>query len=233
MTTRSDNSVHCLDIPARPDQAGLLQRLRIPRGNERLRPVAEDLVDRAVAAACPRALYRVAAAAVIDRDTIDVAGVQLKSRALSKNLEYEGTVYPFLVTAGCELDELQLPPGDIMLNFYLDMVKNAVLMTAVEYLAEHIRTEYGLRGISHMNPGEIPDWPIGEQAPLFSLYQGREKDIGVELKASGIMRPVKSRSGIIFPNETGFFTCFLCTQNRCPGRRAPYDSDKVAEYLGE
>jgi hypothetical protein len=102
----------------------------------------------------------------------------------------------------------------------------------VDYLVEHIREEYGLGGIAHMNPGEIPDWPIGEQAPLFDLFDGHEKDIGVELKPSGVMKPVKSRSGIIFPNEASFVTCFLCTQTRCPGRRARYDEAKVLEYTG-
>ena len=103
----------------------------------------------------------------------------------------------------------------------------------MDWLAGHIRHEYGLAGAAHMNPGELPDWPIGEQAPLFSLFGGHEKDIGVELTPSGVMKPVKSRSGIIFPNGGGFVTCFLCTQPHCPGRKARYDEAKVREYLGE
>lgn len=225
-------AVHVLDIPARPDPARLKERLRPPRGIDRLKAQTDDMVDRAIVAARPRAIYRAAPARVVDRDTVEVAGVRLASRSLSRNLEDQDTVFPFLVTVGRELDDLPFPPGSLTLNFYLDMVKNVVLMTAVDYLAEHIREEYGLGGIAHMNPGEIPDWPIGEQAPLFSLFEGREKDIGVELKPSGVMKPVKSRSGIIFPNEAGFVTCFLCTQTRCPGRRARYDEAKVLEYTG-
>ena len=158
--------------------------------------------------------------------------MKLKSRSLSRNLEDQSTVYPFLATVGRELEDLPLPPGSLTLNFYLDMVKNAVLMTAVDYVSQRIRKEYGLGGTALMNPGEIPDWPIGEQTPLFSLFEGHEKDIGVELKPSGVMSPVKSRSGIIFPNEAGFVTCFLCTNARCPGRRARYDEAKVLEYTG-
>jgi hypothetical protein len=232
MTTRPGASVHVLDVPARPDPARLAGRLRMPRGSERLREAAADLVRRAVAAARPRALYRAASSRVIDRDTVEVEGVRLQSRALSRNLAGGPTVYPFLATIGRELDEFSLPPGSLTLNFYLDTVKNAVLMTAVDYLGVRIKQEYGLAGAAHMNPGEIPDWPIGEQAPLFSLFGGREKDIGVALTPSGVMKPIKSRSGIIFPDETGFLTCFLCTQARCPGRRARYDEDKVREYLG-
>ena len=232
MTTRPDTAFHRLDVPARPDSAKLIERLRMPRGNERLRKAAVAMVHDAIAAARPRALYRAAAARVIDRDTVEVEGVRLRSRSLSRNLEHLETVYPFLATIGREIDALPLPPGSMTLNFYLDMVKTAVLVTAVDYLAGHIKWEYGLTGTAHMNPGEIQDWPIGEQGPLFALFAGREADIGLELKPSGIMKPVKSRSGIIFPNETGFLTCFLCTQAHCPGRRSRYDEAKVRDYLG-
>jgi hypothetical protein len=108
-----------------------------------------------------------------------------------------------------------------------------VLVTAVDYLAAHIKTSFNLNGTAHMNPGEIDDWPITEQQPLFAIFAGAENDIGVELKQSGIMKPIKSRSGIIFANEDGFVTCFLCTQKNCPGRRAKYDSEKVSDYIGE
>ena len=232
MTNPLDTAIHVLDVPARPDPAKLIERFRMPRGIERLKAQAGEMVERAIAAARPRALYRAAPAKVIDRDTVEVAGVRLASRSLSRNLEDQGTVFPFLATVGPELDDLPLPPGSLTLNFYLDTVKNAVLMAAVDYLGQHIREEYGLGGIAHMNPGEIPDWPIGEQTPLFSLFEGHEKDIGVELKPSGVMKPVKSRSGIIFPNEAGFVTCFLCTNARCPGRRARYDEARVLEYTG-
>jgi hypothetical protein len=230
---KSDTTVHVLEVPARPDPGRLKERLRVPRGNERLKAQADDMVDRAIAAARPRAIYRAAPARVIDRATVEVAGVVLKSRSLSRNLQDQPLVYPFLATVGRELDDLPLPPGSLTLNFYLDMVKNAVLMTAVDYIGRFIRETYSLGEVAHMNPGEIPDWPISEQGPLFALFEGHETDIGVELKPSGVMKPVKSRSGIIFPNEAGFLTCFLCTNARCPGRRARYDEAKVREYIGE
>jgi hypothetical protein len=46
------------------------------------------------------------------------------------------------------------------------------------------------------------------------------------------MKPIKSRSGIVFPNDTGFLSCQLCTQSKYPGRRAKYDPELVKEYLG-
>ncbi|MCJ7605390.1 MAG: hypothetical protein MUO19_05070 [Dehalococcoidales bacterium] len=227
----NDNQIHRLDIPCELDAAELIKRMRIPRGNDRLRESVKEMTEHALKAARPKALYRTASVRVIDRDTVEVEGICLTSRALSKNLEDQETVFPFVTTIGRELDELPLPPGSMMLKFYLDTVKTMVLVTAVDYLAAHIKATHGLAGSAHMNPGEIEDWPITEQKPLFSVFGGVEKDIGLELKESGIMKPVKSRSGIIFPNETGFLSCFLCTQKHCPGRKARYDTEKVKEYL--
>jgi hypothetical protein len=102
----------------------------------------------------------------------------------------------------------------------------------VDYLADYVRDRHSLDHVAHMNPGEIEDWPLTEQKPLFALFAGAEKQIGVELSGSGVMKPVKSRSGILFPNATGFVSCLLCTQFKCPGRRAAYDPDLVKEYLG-
>jgi hypothetical protein len=44
------------------------------------------------------------------------------------------------------------------------------------------------------------------------------------------MVPLKSASGIYFPNETEFENCQLCPMEKCIGRRAPYDPDLVKQY---
>lgn len=233
MKDKDESRIHRLDIPCELDPAELVKRMRIPGGNERLRQSAKDLAELAVKTARPKAIYRMATARVVDRDTVAVEGICLTSRSLSRNMEEQDTVFPFVATIGRELDEIPLPKGAMMLRFYLDNIKTMVLVTAVDYLAAHIKQTYGLTGSAHMNPGEIEDFGLSEQPPLFSLFGGAEQDIGVELKKSGIMKPVKSRSGVIFPNDTGFTTCFLCTQKQCPGRSARYDPEKVKEYIGE
>ena len=119
-----------------------------------------------------------------------------------------------------------------MRQFCLDVIKTLALISAVDYLAESLKEKYSLANLVHMNPGEIEDWPITEQKPLFSLFDGAEEKVGVTLTSGGLMKPIKSRSGILFPNDTGFVSCLLCTQQRCPGRRAPYTPEKVKEYLG-
>jgi hypothetical protein len=103
---------------------------------------------------------------------------------------------------------------------------------AVDYLTEYLKEKHDMPRVALMNPGELEDWPITEQKQLFTLFGGEEKQIGVTLTAGGAMKPVKSRSGLLFPNDTGFLSCRLCKQFRCPGRKAKYDPRVVKEFLG-
>jgi hypothetical protein len=231
LTTAHNKEIIKLDIPFDLDVALILKRLRFRSINSRLEAMARELAEAARTTARPRAIYQVSQARVIDDATVEVDGVRFTSRALSRNLRDQATVYPFIATAGHELDELPLPPGDMMRQFYLDLIKTVVLVRGVDYLAERIRERYSLGFVTHMNPGELEDWPITQQRPLFSLFGGAERQIGVELKDSGVMKPIKSRSGIIFASESRFVSCLLCTQLKCPGRQAKYDPVMAGEWL--
>jgi hypothetical protein len=229
----TEKEIFQLDIPFDLDVDEILKRLRFRGSNPRLEAMAREVAEAARAAARPRAIYQVSRAHVIDADTVEVDGVRFNSRALSRNLRGQETVYPFIATAGRELDEMPLPPGDMMRQYYLDLVKTVVLVRGVDHLADSIREKFSLGFVTHMNPGELKDWPINQQRPLFALFGGAERRIGVELKESGVMQPVKSRSGIMFPSESRFVSCLLCTQLKCPGRRAAYDPVMAAEWLGD
>jgi hypothetical protein len=227
-----NKQIHQIDIPFDLDVEEILKRLRFRSINPRLEAMARELAEAARSVARPRAIYQVSRARVIDATAVEVDGVRFTSRALSRNLRGLETVYPFIATAGKELDELPLPPGDVMRQYYLDLIKTVVLVRGVDYLADRIREKYSLGFVTHMNPGELEDWPITQQRPLFSLFGGAERQIGMELKDSGVMKPIKSRSGIIFPSDSRFVSCLLCTQVKCPGRRAAHDPVMAAEWLG-
>jgi hypothetical protein len=194
--------------------------------------MAQALAEEALAAARPRAIYRVSHARVIDRGTVEIDGVRFTSRALSKCLEDQPVVYPLIVTAGQELDALPVARGDLMRQYALDMIKMVILFSASDYLTDYIKSKYALKGAATLNPGEFDDFPISQQKPLFALFGEAAAHIGVTLTAGGSLKPTKSRTGILFPNETGFLSCRLCTQLKCPGRRAAYDRAAVRDYIG-
>ena len=226
-----ENEIYVVEIPFRLNHASVVKRLRLPKSDGRHEAMVSELLERSRAMAHMKAVYRVSRAQVIDRDTVDIGGTRFTSRALSKNLVDQNTVFPFIATVGKELDEFSVPAGNIMRQFCLDGIKTLALVSAVDDLAESLKEKYRLGNVAHMNPGEIEDWPITAQKPLFELFDGAEEQVGVTLTAGGLMKPLKSRSGILFPNDEDFVSCLLCTQKRCPGRRAPYTPEKVKEYL--
>jgi hypothetical protein len=225
--------VYQVDIPVNLDIEKVVKRLRLGRNNSnRLEVMARELAENARKIARPKAIYRISHARVIDSANVAIDGLIFNSRVLSKLLYNQEEVVPFIATIGPELDELPVPPRDMLRQFSLDAIKTVVLVGAVDYLTEYVKEKHDIAGAALMNPGELQDWPISQQKPLFELFGGAAAKIGVSLTAGGVMKPIKSRSGIIFPNETGFLSCQLCTQFACPGRRAKYDPELVKEYLG-
>ena len=223
--------VHELEIP--PDFE-IPPGFRLPRirGNqERLDAIAREMTDKVRTLAHPRAVYTTARVSCSDRDHVNIDGIKFTSRILNKKICDLETVYPFITTIGKALDEFRAPPGEIWQSFIVDMLKTLVLISAVRFVTEHIMQEFALSEVASMNPGELKDWPIDQQLPLFQIFGGEEKAIGVSVSGGGAMRPLKSRSGIVFEDNTGFVSCRCCNQENCPGRRAPYDPVLVEEYM--
>jgi hypothetical protein len=232
MNLGNKKEIYQLEIPVNLDIEAVGKRMRLGRTSARMEEMALDLAATAQKIARPHGVYRLAHAQVIDNTTVDIDEVIFTSKVLSKLLTGRDLVIPFIVTVGKELDELPVSPGDMMRNFCLDSIKTVVLVNAVNYLKEYVKEKYHMPQAALMNPGELADWPVGEQRPLFSLFKDAKESIGVELTAGGLMKPIKSRSGIVFPNESGFETCQLCTQLNCPGRHAKYEPELVKFYLG-
>jgi hypothetical protein len=226
-----EKEVFRVDIPVVLNIEAVVKILRNGRMGNRLGDIALELAETAREIARPKAIYRIAHTHIIDNATVDVDGVIFKSKVLKKLLQGQNTVYPFIATIGKELDELPIPPQEMMKNFALDSIKTVILVNAVDYLAEYISKKHNIPRFALLNPGEIEDWHITEQRLLFNLFKDPQSLIGVSLTAGGVMKPIKSRSGFIFANETGFISCQLCTQLECPGRRAKYDPELQKQYL--
>jgi hypothetical protein len=223
--------IHQIELPVKLDPAMIIAYLGLDNTSDKVTAMVSELVDMVLAVARPVAIYREATVRGIDGDTVDIDGTVFTSRVLRKNLANQKTVYPFIATAGAELDELAAPAGNLLGKFSLDIIKTITLVNGIEYLVDYIKDEYSLGATTLMNPGSIKDWPLTEQKPLFALFNGAERQIGVTLSESGIMRPLKSRSAIIFPNDTGFVSCRLCMLYECPGRRAPYDPELEKQFM--
>jgi hypothetical protein len=212
------------NIPFQIDTGQLYKNLRIKEGSELVARL-NHLVDKAQAIGRPKASYRVAFIESRGDDQVIVGGVMLTSRVMRVNLEKAHRVFPYVATCGLELEDWSSTINDMLEKYWADVIKEMVLRAAFKHLNEHLIDHFQPGKISRMNPGSLPDWPLPEQRQLFALLGGGPASIGIKLTDSFLMIPIKSVSGIWFPTEESFESCRLCPREKCPGRRAPYDSD--------
>lgn len=177
-----------------------------------------------------KALYRISYLDARSANSVSIGGVEFFSRVMRKNLDSVERVFPFVVTIGDALPQKTDALGGLMQKYTLDSLGNIALDSARKLLEDHLQRSFALSGMSYMSPGSLPDWPLGQQRPLFSLLGGETLPIGVRLKSSMLMVPVKSISGIYFPTEVPFYSCQLCPRKSCPGRKAAYNAKTAATY---
>ncbi|MHB8076287.1 vitamin B12 dependent-methionine synthase activation domain-containing protein [Desulfosporosinus fructosivorans] len=216
------------NIPFDLDFEDLLNRLRIKKGTEYEKRL-EELVQEAEINANIKVLYKLSYIEDKKDDTVVIDGVKFSSRILRVNLDNVNRVLPYVATCGHELENWSKGFPDMLEMFWLDTIKELALRSARTALTKELKNKFNLDKMANMNPGSLKDWSISQQKELFQLFDGHEKLIGVELKSSFLMTPIKSVSGIFFPTESNYENCMLCPRGTCPGRKAPYDKKLYSE----
>ncbi len=217
-------------IPVDLEPNKVLKFMRMRGGNQQVERMVQELVEVARSTAKPKVIYKVSYVDDKDGDTVTIDGVRFTSRVLRINLDQVERVFPYIATCGTELEEIAVPPNDVMKSFCFDAIKIMVLRSAVTYFSNRLTEHYALGKMSHMNPGSLESWPITQQKKFFSLFGSAEELIGVRLTRSCVMFPLKSVSGIYFPTEIKFESCQLCPREKCIGRRTPYDPELAKKY---
>jgi hypothetical protein len=220
-----------LDLSFELDTAAVAKLIKMRAVDTDMTAVAGELVEMVKPVARPKAAYRPLKVESLDNSSFMIGKTTFNSRVLGKVLEEGATVFPYIVTIGPELDAINWLQNDMLGKFRLDAVKSAVLFAAGRAFESHLKSVYPGRRLTHINPGEIDDWPLAQQKPLFSLFDGTVGKLGVQLTDGCMIKPVKSRSGIYFANDDGFETCRLCHQFRCTGRRAAFDAPTLARMI--
>lgn len=169
----------------------------------------------------PRAAFDVAYIGERQGRTVEVSGITFVSSVLRRQLDGANKIFPYIITIGPQLERAAAEQEDLLRQYYLEEIGNYALEQAADWLAKHLEDRYGVGALSSLSPGSLDDWPITEQAKLFSIFGDTDKLIGVRLTESMLMIPRKSISGIFFPSEEGFTACQLCDREQCEGRKAP------------
>ena len=208
--------------PFEVDLEQLKKNLRIKEGTEMVEKLG-SMVQEAKKIARPKVCYRIAYVESKGDDHVMIEGIRFTSRILRVNLDKVFRVFPYVASCGRELEEWSKSADGILEQFWAEEIKVLAVRGTIRYLHEYLTDRYQPGQMSRMNPGSLPDWPLSEQKPLFSLLGSGPATIGVLLNDSFLMTPVKSVSGVWFPTEEKFESCQLCQREKCPGRRAPFD----------
>lgn len=217
-------------IPIGLSSDQVLKRLRLSRQNKYMEAIVQQLVEIARPLVKPKAIYEVCYVENRNEDSLNIGGIRFTSRVLRVNLDKVERVFPYIATCGRELDEIVVPANNLMTSYCLDIIKEVVLRSAVDYLEDYLKRTYALPQLSRMNPGSLSSWPIVQQKQLFSIFGNAEELIGVKLTDSYAMVPTKSVSGIYFPTKIQFESCQLCPREVCSERRAPYAPHLAEKY---
>ena len=185
---------------------------------------AREVFDAVARVGRPKCLLK-ACGAEADDTGAWIDGRRFTSRVLGRNLRGVQTVYASICTCGAEVDAARLDNGDELRGWWLDVLKTQLLMNAREGVVREIDQAFKPGTLAAMSPGsgDRDVWPIEEQRPLFDLFEGAERGIGVALTPSFLMVPNKTVSTLWYPSANGFKTCQLCHRDKCPNRSAAFD----------
>lgn len=184
------------------------------------------LIDTANRIGRPKAAYSECFVTHRDGDEVQIEGVSFTSRALAHNLATVERVFVVLATCGQEMDQGFPAKGDAVQEFWWDVIKGHLLVTANRRLHDDLKNQFRVGTTVTMRPGsgDTSIWPIEQQACLFSLLGDYETEVGVELTESFLMVPNKTTSGIVFATEADFRTCEVCHRDNCPSRQAVFNA---------
>ena len=193
------------NIPITLEADDLVKGLRIRRNIDYIREKLDSLIETIAPVMNPKALYSVSFVDKIEGDQVTIGDTVFTSKVVRMNLEQVGRVFPYIVTAGSELDGVELSKRQSAM--LLDQVKTVVVSNAYQYLRIHLAEKYGIKKLSSVAPGRLDEWPLTQQRELFSLFGDNVDRIGVRLTKTCLMVPVKTVSGLLFPSEAGFESC--------------------------
>ena len=202
-----------------------LTRSGIAAGDE-MEAEARELFEIVARIGRPKAAFRVFDAVAADDTGAVIGGRRFTSRVLGQNLCGVSRVLAAICTCGTEVDDANLAHGDDLRVWWLDVLKTQLLFNAHSGLSAEIERVFKQEPVDRMSPGsgDHDVWRIEEQRPLFDLFEGEEREIGVTLTPTFLMTPNKTVSCVWYPSVKGFKTCQVCHRENCPNRQAPFDA---------
>lgn len=165
----------------------------------------------------------------VERSRVFVGNrLMLRSVRLAQALRSCYRVYAYVVTLGREVDSYidhwmdRRPDFGVVVDAVASVAADSMVDRVEEVIAEHLPPSEAL---SLPFSAGYCDWPVSEQAKVFSLLP--EDSAGVDLSDDWMMSPRKSISGLFGVGPVSAVTqtacpCSSCMRRDCGHRRRPY-----------
>lgn len=218
------------DIPPQIDLDALTKRMHATSDTYTyLR--ASELIEEALPILKPSYLIRRFSVEEITTRGIVVGGQEFRSRIVSKKMEGQPWAWLFIATSGREMADFIDQVNDPLDKYILDEIASFAAIFARKVMLKDIETECGIAHHIILSPGSITDWSVEDVKKFFVLMDGDYQKLNVEVLDSGLINPLKSVSGLLYPTEEKFLECSICDMEDCPNRKAPFDEKKYDETM--
>jgi hypothetical protein len=115
-----------------------VKKLRIRKMNEDFEKIIRELFGMVRPIAKPKAVFEISRVGNKQGDSLEIGGVRFTSHVLRVNLDKLEVVFPYIVTCGSELDEIEIPEHELMKCYFLDQIKEVIVRSALGYLHDYI-----------------------------------------------------------------------------------------------
>ena len=130
------------NIPVRLELDSVVKKLRIRKMNEDFEKIIRELFGMVRPIAKPKAVFEISRVDNKQGDSLEIGGVRFTSHVLRVNLDKLEVVFPYIVTCGSELDEIEIPEHELMKCYFLDQIKEVIVRSALSYLHDYIRENH-------------------------------------------------------------------------------------------
>ena len=130
------------NIPVNLELDDVVKKTRIRSMNDGFKDIINELLDMARPIAKPKALFEISRVENRRGDSLEIGGRKFTSHILRVNLDKIDTVFPYIVTCGREVDEIEIPEHQLMKYYFMDQIKEIIMRSALGCLLDHIRNNY-------------------------------------------------------------------------------------------
>lgn len=201
----------CIEIDFKPSFDRFAKRIRLEMLPD-LEKEGKEFFSLVKNTLQPKCVYKTSYIESFDQEetpvSIKLEGLIFQGKVLEA-LEGTNRVFPYILTCGNEMEEVDISQFDYMMApYWLEELKMQALGRIRKTFFDHIRENFRLSNVTSVKPGSgnADGLPVHELEKLLSILNSG-CDIGVTLTDSYLMMPNKTIAGIGFSPKLDYENC--------------------------